>query len=429
MAIVLPRTGTNRLLDLVSLYVPDDFIHDLCPRQFTGGRRCALSAPQLWRAHLLPLLTSTHSLNLVTAQLPEQPAWRRFCRLRGHWPKVRMLHEFRRQIGVSGLRRINQHLLERLLRRQGVQPHAVALMDATDLPAACSGFKKKHRRLHRRPRSLGWAHPQDRPKPLVRRLQETHAAAVAADHAPVGDVGAAGQLAGARQRGRRWIVGAQPALVCAAPRLVAGTGRRRHGLSGRPKQAGGARTMAERGGDQTACGHETLAALRHGRARRMSAGGTAGVVGARTANGATMVSRGERRNAMPRLLAGQRLPAAFRVFSRGARNPVWLAAAGQPTRPVAVAASPSVDRTGAVLREESTRIGSDVLQQPAAGVANELVGRQRGAVTYDGVVGCADRKAFALASAAAPDGIGLGRRTMTPNEQSRFSSAKREITK
>ena len=143
MAISLPPTGTHRLLELVSPYVPDEFIHDLCPRQFTGGRRCALSAPQLWRLHLLPLLTSTHSLNLVVAQLPEQAAWRRFCRLRRHWPGVRMLHEFRRQIGVGGLRRINQHLLERLVRRQGVQAHSVGLMDATDLPAACSGFKKK----------------------------------------------------------------------------------------------------------------------------------------------------------------------------------------------------------------------------------------------------------------------------------------------
>jgi hypothetical protein len=145
MTFSLPPTGTNRLLELVSPYVPDAFIDELCPRQFTGGRRCALSAPQLWRLHLLPLLTSTHSLNLVVAQLPEQAAWRRFCRLRGHWPGGRMLHEFRQQIGVGGLRRINQYLLARLVRRQGVQPYAVALMDATDLPAACSGFKKKTR--------------------------------------------------------------------------------------------------------------------------------------------------------------------------------------------------------------------------------------------------------------------------------------------
>ncbi len=207
MATLVPPTGTNRLLDLVSPYVPDAFIHDLCPRQFTGGRRYALGAAQLWRVHLLPLLTSTHSLNLVVAQLPEQAAWRRFCRLRRHWPGVRMLHEFRRQVGVSGLRRINQHLLERLLRRQGVQPHTVALMDATDLPAACRGFKKKHRHLHRRARGLGWAYAQNGAEPLVRRLQETHPASMAAHRASVGDVGAVGQLAGAGQCGRGRTVG------------------------------------------------------------------------------------------------------------------------------------------------------------------------------------------------------------------------------
>jgi hypothetical protein len=80
MAIFLPPTGTHRLLDLVAPYVPDAFIDDLGPRQFMGGRRCALSALQLWRMHRLALLTSTHSLNLVVAQLPEQAAWRRF------WP-------------------------------------------------------------------------------------------------------------------------------------------------------------------------------------------------------------------------------------------------------------------------------------------------------------------------------------------------------
>jgi hypothetical protein len=166
MATVLPPAGTSGLLELISPYVPDAFIHDLCPRQFTGGRRCALSAPQLWRVHLLPLLTSTHSLNLIVAQLPEQAAWRRFGRLHRQAPGVRMLHEFRQQIGVSGLRRINQHLLERLLRRQGRQAHAVALMDATDLPAACSGFKKKPPALTP-PRTRRWAGARSRPDSAV----------------------------------------------------------------------------------------------------------------------------------------------------------------------------------------------------------------------------------------------------------------------
>jgi hypothetical protein len=180
MSLILPPVGTNRLLELLSPYAPDDFIAGICPRAFTGGRRHVLSAAQLWRTHLLAVLTSTHSLNLIVAQLPEQPAWRRFARLRRTLPTARMLHEFRQTVGVGGLRCIQQHLVGRLLHRQGVQPYAVALMDATDLPASCSGFKKKFRHLHRRARDAGRAHPQDGPEPLVRRLQETHLAALAA---------------------------------------------------------------------------------------------------------------------------------------------------------------------------------------------------------------------------------------------------------
>ena len=142
MTTPLPPVGTTALLEQLSGQVPDDFIAALFPRDSTGGRRHDLSAAQLWRVHLLALLTPTHSLNLLIAQLPEQSGWRRFARLRRGCPTARMHHEFRGHLGVRGLRRINQHLLGRLLRRHGVGPQAVALMDATDLPAACSGFKK-----------------------------------------------------------------------------------------------------------------------------------------------------------------------------------------------------------------------------------------------------------------------------------------------
>jgi hypothetical protein len=107
MTTTLPAVGTNALLERLSGYVPDDFIAGLYPRGYTGGRRPVLSAAQLWRVHLLAGLTSTRSLNLLVAQLPEQPGWRRFARLRRVWPTARMLHEFRQQVGVSGLRRIN----------------------------------------------------------------------------------------------------------------------------------------------------------------------------------------------------------------------------------------------------------------------------------------------------------------------------------
>ena len=118
MTPTLPPADTQALIERLDAYVPDAFIAQLCPRERTGGRRHGLSAAQLWRVHLLTLLTTTRSLNLIVAQLPEQPAWRRFARLRRYCPTARMLHEFRADFGVQELRRVNQYLLGRLLRRR-----------------------------------------------------------------------------------------------------------------------------------------------------------------------------------------------------------------------------------------------------------------------------------------------------------------------
>ena len=57
-------------------------------------------------------------------------------------PDVRMRHEFRARLGVAGLRRINQHLLQPLMEAYAWRQRSVGLIDATDLPAACGGFKK-----------------------------------------------------------------------------------------------------------------------------------------------------------------------------------------------------------------------------------------------------------------------------------------------
>jgi hypothetical protein len=119
MSLTLPPVGTSQLLELMSPYVPDDCLAGVCPRHFTGGRRHDLSAAQLWRVHLLALLTSTHSLNLLVAQLPEQATWRRFSRLRSTLPTARMLHEFRQAVGVAGLRAIDQWM-RRIGRRRAV---------------------------------------------------------------------------------------------------------------------------------------------------------------------------------------------------------------------------------------------------------------------------------------------------------------------
>jgi hypothetical protein len=159
---LLPPTGTEDILELLSPFVPDDYLNEQWPRLQTGGRRHHFSAVQLWRLHLLALITPVHSFNLLVRLLPEQKAWRRFAHLRrlDHLPDVRMMNAFREEVGVSGLRQINSHLLDPLIENLDPTHPALALIDATDLPAACSGFKKKHGPLFRRRCRFGWTHPQ-----------------------------------------------------------------------------------------------------------------------------------------------------------------------------------------------------------------------------------------------------------------------------
>jgi len=150
----LPITGTAELLERLSPFVPDEFINALLvPPRFSGTRRCFSSA-QLWRTHLLALLTPAHTFNAVVRLLPEQRAWRRFGRLphRLRTPDVRMLHEFRGRAGVAGLRAINDHLVQRLLGFIPAESKTVAIIDATDLPAAAADKKKTATGRRRGPR-------------------------------------------------------------------------------------------------------------------------------------------------------------------------------------------------------------------------------------------------------------------------------------
>lgn len=140
----LPATGTAKLLRVLSRFIPDEFINDLLPGNRRQGRRNYFSAAQLWRVHLLTVLSPAHSFNAVVRLLPEQPAWRRFARLnhRHRTPDVRMLCEFRAQAGVAALRRINEHLVKQLLSFLPAGGRTVALIDATDLPASTADKKK-----------------------------------------------------------------------------------------------------------------------------------------------------------------------------------------------------------------------------------------------------------------------------------------------
>ena len=142
---LLPATGTAKLLDCLDPHIPDDFINDIGAVRPRRGQRPTFSPAQLWRIHLLALLTPVHQFNLLLASLPEQRRWRTFAHLPNQrdLPGVRMLYEFRAGLGVSGLRRINDFLRQGLIEQAAGWEHTVALIDATDLPAACRGFKKK----------------------------------------------------------------------------------------------------------------------------------------------------------------------------------------------------------------------------------------------------------------------------------------------
>src|SRR5262245_58696181 len=141
----LPAVGSVALLDLLSPFVPDDFINTRWPRVTRRpGRRPSLSAAQLWRSHLLICLWPTRAFNAVQRALSEQRLLRRFAHLpnQASAPDVRMLHEFRSRLGPGGFRAINDHLTRQLLLVAPLRYKTLALIDATDLPAH-TGDKKK----------------------------------------------------------------------------------------------------------------------------------------------------------------------------------------------------------------------------------------------------------------------------------------------
>jgi hypothetical protein len=140
----LPTTGTAALLELLSPFIPDDELRDLLPGHCGSGRRNEWSPGQLFRVLLLLLLTPARSTNLLCKLLPEHRAWRRFAHLpnRRRLPGARQLHEFRLRLTPTVLRQVNEGLLRRVLASWPEDQPGVALIDATDLPAATNEYKK-----------------------------------------------------------------------------------------------------------------------------------------------------------------------------------------------------------------------------------------------------------------------------------------------
>lgn len=140
----LPAVGSLALLDALTDFVPDDFINSRWPLPRRPGRRFHFSAAQLWRVHLLSVLSGGQSFNAVQRSLAEQRRLRRFAHLPNERsvPDPRMLHEFRLRLGVRGWRGINDHLARQVLRIAPLRDKTVGLIDATDLPAATRDKKK-----------------------------------------------------------------------------------------------------------------------------------------------------------------------------------------------------------------------------------------------------------------------------------------------
>lgn len=164
---VLPQTGTAALLDQLSPYLNDGFINQLLPRHSGPGRRCKFSSAQLFRALLLSLLTPARSFNLLVQLLPENRVWRKFARLpnQREIPDAKMLHLFRDRLDLLRLRQINAHLLRPLLSQLEPGRKTLAIMDATDLPAAANSFKKTKRDCP--PNMPPWVHARSRPDRAV----------------------------------------------------------------------------------------------------------------------------------------------------------------------------------------------------------------------------------------------------------------------
>ena len=140
----LATTGTGALLEALSPFIPDEFIDELLPPHKGRGRRRHWAPAQLFRLLLLATLTPVHSYNLLVELLGEQRSWRKFARLPNRYrlPVASQLHDFRQALGVGRLRRINERLLHPLVGGLLAERKSVGLIDATDLPAATSAYKK-----------------------------------------------------------------------------------------------------------------------------------------------------------------------------------------------------------------------------------------------------------------------------------------------
>ena len=142
------RFDVDPKLEQISPHIPDEEINFLFPfRKFnTQGRRRTFKTSQLYRAHILAMLKAIPSFNKLCRELKNRRSFRDFCLFKNKksTPPKRMLSEFRDHLKPSGFEKIAHLIAANFLNLIPLPDLHVAIPDATDMPAHCSGFAKKN---------------------------------------------------------------------------------------------------------------------------------------------------------------------------------------------------------------------------------------------------------------------------------------------
>lgn len=142
------RFDVDSILEKISLHIPDDEIDFLFPfRNFnTQGRLRAFKTSQLYRAHILTMIKKVTSFNKVCIEFKSRRSFRDFCHFKNKksTPIKRILSEFRDYLKPSGFEEITRLIVLTFLNTIKLPVIKVAVPDATDMPASCSGFTKKN---------------------------------------------------------------------------------------------------------------------------------------------------------------------------------------------------------------------------------------------------------------------------------------------
>jgi hypothetical protein len=142
------RFDVDPVLEKISLHIPDDEIDFLFPfrKSNTQGRLRGFRTSQLYRAHILTMIKGVTSFNKVCTEFKSRRSFRDFCRLKNKksTPIKRILAEFRDYLTPSGFAEISRLITLVFLNTVKLPVVKVAVPDATDMPASCSGFAKKN---------------------------------------------------------------------------------------------------------------------------------------------------------------------------------------------------------------------------------------------------------------------------------------------